>query len=74
MTAAIHHETRHDHLALVFAERERLGLWRPTAFAFPRGIEAQSGETRQRLDPKDESPVRQDAAPLFSKDPTHASS
>lgn len=35
MTALIVTETRWDHLALVMAERERLGMWRPTPFRFP---------------------------------------
>lgn len=61
MTAVIHHEARHDHLALIFAERERRGMWKPSAFAFPRAIETRRAETLCGS-VADESAVRQDAA------------
>ena len=58
MTAIIHHEARHDHLALVFAERERRGMWKPSLFGFsPRGIETrQGGDAVAAPSRSDESP------------------
>lgn len=54
MTAIIHHETRHDHLALVLAVKKRLG-------ATPARDERRNGQDAQRLGAKPASPVRQDA-------------
>lgn len=71
MTAIIHHEARHDHLALVFAERERRGLWKPAGFAFPRAIETRRAETLCGS-VADESAARQGAANPLSKDHPHA--
>lgn len=60
MTAIIHHEARHDHLALVFAERERRGMWKPSLFGFsPRGIETRKGgDAAAAPSRSDESPSR----------------
>ena len=70
MTAIIHHEARHDHLALVFAERERRGMWKPTPFDFsPRGIEARSAETRSGSVRQDESPSRRARHTIFGGTP-----
>lgn len=71
MTAIIHHETRHDHLALVFAERERRQMWRPSAFAFPAsGTEARRAETRSGSVHDGPVPARQ-TPNLSSKDHPH---
>jgi type IV secretory pathway VirB9-like protein len=46
MTATIITETRWDHLALVMAERERRGMWRPAPFRFPaQAMSARRAET-----------------------------
>jgi hypothetical protein len=70
MTAIIHHEARHDHLALVFAERDRRGMWKPTPFTFsPRGISAFGQDRDSGLEAQPASPSRRARHTLFGGTP-----